>query len=68
MLSWSNIPMNNDVSIIKRKKVSYVLLKMCGESTCYAYEDRYDKRGNHVYEHLLRTSSGHISTYNEKIK
>lgn len=58
--------MDNDIEVLKRNKVSYVLLKMCGESTCYAVEDRYDKRGNHIYSHLLRTGSGSFSTYNEK--
>ena len=58
--------MENDIEVLKRNKVSYVLLKMCGESTCFAVEDRYDKRGNHIYSHLLRTASGSFSTYNDK--
>ncbi len=64
--AWAYIPMDNPIHAIKSNKVSYVKLRMCGEGSCYATEDRYDDRGNNIYSHLLRMGSGNIQMFNDK--
>ena len=65
LLAIAQIPMSNDIALIKKNKVNRVTERFC-MGTCYEVETRYDERGNCIYDHLLRTVSGAIMKYDEK--
>lgn len=65
LLAMAQIPMSNDIALIKKNKVSRVTERFC-MGTCYVVETRYDERGNCIYDHLQRMGSGAIMKYDDQ--